>query len=63
MKRTINGILLLNKPTGITSHRALQKAKRTLHAEKAGHTGCLDPLATGMLPLCFGEATKFSRFF
>lgn len=59
----IDGILLLNKPTGITSNRALQKTKRLLNADKAGHTGCLDPLASGMLPICLGEATKFSRFF
>lgn len=59
----IDGILLLNKPTGISSNRALQKTKRLLKADKAGHTGCLDPLASGMLPICLGEATKFSRFF
>lgn len=59
----IDGILLLNKPTGISSNRALQKTKRLLNADKAGHTGCLDPLASGMLPICLGEATKFSRFF
>lgn len=62
-KMIIDGILLLDKPTGITSNRALQKTKRLLKADKAGHTGCLDPLATGMLPICLGEATKFSRFF
>ncbi len=55
-------IFLLDKPTGMSSHLALQKAKRLFQATKAGHTGSLDPLATGMLPLCFGEATKFSRF-
>lgn len=60
--RGINGILLLNKPAGLTSNDALQKAKRMLFAQKAGHTGSLDPLATGVLPLCFGEATKFSQF-
>jgi len=59
----IDGIILLDKPTGITSNTALQKTKRLLKADKAGHTGCLDPLATGMLPICLGEATKFSRFF
>lgn len=59
----IDGILLLNKPTGISSNSALQKTKRLLQADKAGHTGCLDPLASGMLPICLGEATKFSRFF
>lgn len=60
--RDINGILLLNKSTGVTSNGALQVAKRLLAGAKAGHTGSLDPLATGMLPLCFGEATKFSQF-
>lgn len=59
----LHGILLLDKPIGISSHSALQKAKSLLNANKAGHTGSLDPLASGMLPLCFGEATKFSRFF
>ena len=54
----IHGILLLDKPTGLSSNQALQRAKRLLGAEKAGHTGSLDPLATGMLPLVFGEATK-----
>ncbi len=58
----IDGILLLDKPVGISSNDALQKAKYLLNAQKAGHTGSLDPLASGMLPLCFGEATKFSRF-
>lgn len=58
----INGILLLNKPEGLTSNKALQKAKNLLGAKKAGHTGSLDPLATGMLPLCFGEATKVCQF-
>ena len=60
--RDINGILLLNKPAGITSNGALQIVKRLFAAAKAGHTGSLDPLATGMLPICFGEATKFSQF-
>src|SRR3989338_6745314 len=59
---TIDGILLLNKPTGISSNRALQRTKRLFKADKAGHTGCLDPLASGMLPICLGEATKFSQF-
>ncbi|MDP3269611.1 MAG: tRNA pseudouridine(55) synthase TruB [Legionella sp.] len=59
----VNGILLLNKPLGMTSNSALQKVKRLFGAKKAGHTGSLDPLATGMLPLCFGEATKVSHFF
>ncbi len=61
-KRPINGILLLNKPQGITSNLALQKVKHLFKAMKAGHTGSLDPLATGMLPICFGEATKFSQY-
>lgn len=55
-------MLLLDKPAGISSNNALQQAKRLYQAEKAGHTGNLDPIATGMLPLCFGEATKFSQF-
>lgn len=62
IKRNINGILLLDKPQGITSNRALQITKNLFAAKKAGHTGSLDPLATGLLPLCFGEATKFSQF-
>lgn len=61
-KKAINGILLLNKSQGMTSNAALQKAKRLVQAKKAGHTGSLDPLATGMLPLCFGEATKICQF-
>jgi len=60
--RKIDGILLLDKPLNITSNGALQRVKRLFSAKKAGHTGSLDPLATGMLPLCFGEATKFSQF-
>jgi tRNA pseudouridine55 synthase len=56
----VSGVLLLDKPTGITSNLALQKARRLLNAVKAGHTGTLDPLASGLLPLTFGEATKFS---
>lgn len=60
--RPVDGVLLLLKPTGMTSNQALQRAKRLFGAEKAGHTGSLDPLATGVLPLCFGEATKFSQF-
>lgn len=60
--RNISGILLLDKPMGITSNAALQQVKRLFDACKAGHTGSLDPLATGVLPLCFGEATKFSQF-
>lgn len=58
----VHGILLLDKPVGFTSNQALQQAKRLLQARKAGHTGSLDPLASGLLPLCFGEATKVSRF-
>ncbi|NOT16442.1 MAG: tRNA pseudouridine(55) synthase TruB [Sulfuriferula sp.] len=62
IKRRIDGVLLLNKPVGITSNTALQIAKRLYQAEKAGHTGTLDPFADGLLPLCFGEATKFSQY-
>lgn len=62
LRRNINGILLLDKPPGMSSNRALQIVKRLFCAKKAGHTGSLDPLATGMLPLCFGEATKFSQY-
>lgn len=62
VKKQINGILLLNKPQGITSNKALQKAKGLYQAKKAGHTGSLDPLATGMLPICFGEATKICQY-
>ncbi len=58
----VNGILLLNKPQGLTSNAVLQQIKRLYRAKKAGHTGSLDPLATGMLPVCFGEATKFSQY-
>jgi len=58
----VDGLLLLNKPAGITSNKALQKVKRLLRARKAGHTGSLDPAATGMLPLCFGEATKVCAY-
>lgn len=60
--RDVHGIILLDKPSGITSNDALQQVKRIYNAAKAGHTGALDPLATGMLPICFGEATKFSQF-
>jgi len=60
--RKINGILLLDKPLHLTSNGALQRVKRLFSAKKAGHTGSLDPLATGMLPICFGEATKVSQF-
>ncbi|MGQ9373462.1 tRNA pseudouridine(55) synthase TruB [Acinetobacter tandoii] len=61
-RRAINGVFLLNKPLGISSNAALQKVRWLLRAEKAGHTGALDPLASGLLPICFGEATKFSHF-
>jgi tRNA pseudouridine55 synthase len=60
-RRPVHGVLLLDKPYGLSSNDALQKAKWLLRAEKAGHTGTLDPLATGVLPLCFGAATKFSQ--
>lgn len=60
--RQLNGILVLDKPGGESSNRSLQRAKRLFDAAKAGHTGSLDPLATGVLPLCFGEATKLSQF-
>ncbi len=58
----VDGLFLLNKPAGLTSNQALQKVKRLLAAKKAGHTGSLDPAATGMLPLCFGEATKVCAY-
>ena len=58
----VDGLLLLDKPAGMTSNHALQKVRRLLNARKAGHTGALDPAATGMLPLCFGEATKVSSY-
>ncbi|HLQ25854.1 MAG TPA: tRNA pseudouridine(55) synthase TruB [Acidiferrobacterales bacterium] len=58
----VNGILLIDKPRGMTSNRVLQEVKRHFNACKAGHTGSLDPLATGLLPICLGEATKISRF-
>ncbi len=61
-QRKVNGILLLDKPVGLTSNAALQKVKKLFNARKAGHTGSLDPLASGLLPLCFGEATKISGF-
>lgn len=62
MQWNINGVLLLDKPVGFTSNAALQVVKKLFFASKAGHTGSLDPGATGMLPICFGEATKFSQF-
>ena len=61
-KRTVDGLLPLDKPTGLTSNRVLQQVKRLFGARKAGHTGSLDPLASGMLPICFGQATKLSGY-
>jgi tRNA pseudouridine55 synthase len=61
-RRKVDGILLLDKPLGLTSNAALQLVKQLYQAEKAGHTGSLDPLATGLLPICLGEATKFSAY-
>ena len=60
-RRRVDGVLLLDKPLGLSSNAVLQRAKRLYAAQKAGHTGTLDPLATGLLPLCFGEATKFAQ--
>ncbi|MGL4668881.1 MAG: tRNA pseudouridine(55) synthase TruB [Saezia sp.] len=60
-RRSVHGVILLNKPLGLSSNQALQKVKWLLRASKAGHTGTLDPLATGVLPLCFGAATKFAQ--
>ncbi|WP_394335879.1 tRNA pseudouridine(55) synthase TruB [Burkholderia savannae] len=60
-RRALDGVLLLDKPVGLSSNDALMRAKRLYLAKKAGHTGTLDPLASGLLPLCFGEATKFSQ--
>jgi len=62
LTRALSGILLLDKPSGISSNRALQIAKHLYRADKAGHTGSLDPLATGLLPICFGEATKIAGY-
>lgn len=62
MKKNIHGVILLDKPTGKTSNAVLQRIKWLLSAKKAGHTGSLDPLATGLLPLCFGQATKVSEY-
>jgi tRNA pseudouridine55 synthase len=61
MRRALHGVLLLDKPVGLSSNTALQRAKRLYRAQKAGHTGTLDPLASGLLPLCFGAATKFAQ--
>src|SRR4051812_47408379 len=60
--RDVNGMLVIDKPDGMSSNDAVQHAKQLYRAQKVGHTGSLDPLATGVLPLCFGEATKFSQF-
>jgi len=60
--RVVDGLIILDKPPGMTSNGALQRVKRAFFAQKAGHTGALDPLATGVLPLCFGEATKYSQY-
>ena len=62
LRRKVNGILLLDKPKGDSSNSALQKIKRLFNAKKAGHTGTLDPLASGLLPVCFGEATKVAQY-
>src|SRR5437016_8849271 len=61
-RRRVDGVLLLDKPVGLSSNAVLQRAKRLFDAEKAGHTGTLDPMASGLLPICLGEATKFARF-
>ena len=61
-RRAISGFLVIDKPVGLSSNQALQRCKYLLNALKGGHTGSLDPFATGLLPLCFGEATKFSKF-
>ncbi len=61
-RRPIDGVLLLDKPAGLTSNGALMRVKRLYNAEKAGHTGTLDPLASGLLPICFGAATRFAQF-
>ena len=59
--RDINGIIVINKPLGLSSNQVLQRVKRLFNANKAGHTGALDPQASGVLPICLGEATKFSQ--
>ena len=61
-KQNVHGIVLLDKPSGMSSNRALQRVKHLFNAKKAGHTGSLDPLATGLLPICFGQATKISEY-
>ena len=60
--RAVNGILLLDKPLEVSSNGILQRVRWLFQAQKAGHTGALDPMASGLLPICFGEATKFSQF-
>jgi tRNA pseudouridine55 synthase len=62
VKRAVSGVILLDKPLGLSSNQAMQRVKHLYQAEKAGHTGSLDPLATGLLPICLGEATKFANF-
>ncbi|GHA08487.1 tRNA pseudouridine synthase B [Arenicella chitinivorans] len=62
-KRDIHGVILLDKPTGMSSNKALQRVKSRFQARKAGHTGSLDPLATGLLPICLGQATKVCEYF
>jgi tRNA pseudouridine55 synthase len=62
LSRAVNGVLLLDKPAGLSSNKVLQQVKHKLKAKKAGHTGTLDPMATGMLPICFGEATKIAQY-
>ena len=61
MSQRVDGVVLLDKPAGISSQGAVTAVKRAMHAEKAGHTGTLDPMATGLLPICLGEATKYSQ--
>ncbi|HXK00635.1 MAG TPA: tRNA pseudouridine(55) synthase TruB [Buchnera sp. (in: enterobacteria)] len=61
-RNSIHGVLLIDKPSGLSSNNVLQKVKKMFYINKAGHTGALDPLATGMLPICFGEATKFAQY-
>ncbi|RBP49186.1 tRNA pseudouridine(55) synthase TruB [Arenicella xantha] len=63
IKLDLHGVILLDKPTGMSSNKALQQVKGQFHARKAGHTGSLDPLATGLLPICFGQATKVAEYF
>ena len=60
-RRTLDGVLLLDKDTGLSSNASLQRARRLFRADKAGHTGTLDPLASGLLPICFGQAAKFAH--